>query len=249
MRFPKFRPVKQCIFCGNKAASKEHGWSDWALARFEHLNHQIFGEIDGIAYHDPHQKQVLVKCVCIPCNTGWMKHLEDTILPTVSCMMRNITVTIDIPEQRAISRWATKTAMVWENVSRTTTPFYLFHDCDALRLSGTIPPNTFIWLARHLGPQSFVTKGNPATGLLGDAQVQALVTTFAYGYLVVQVVSLRSNANTNFVGVLHGELHRWERHIIPIWPTSPHAAWPPKATIGPADLDDFHTRMTRQRPR
>src|SRR4051794_35520485 len=113
MGLPKFRPVRRCIFCSNKPNSREHAWPEWALKRLS-VGHKIFGNLDGLAYHDPNQRQVRVRCVCVPCNTGWMKALEDAVIPPVSAMMFGVAVPLDLQLCATLAHWALKTSMVWE---------------------------------------------------------------------------------------------------------------------------------------
>jgi hypothetical protein len=42
-----------------------------------------------------------------------MSDLENSVRATVGAMVHDISVTLDVETQSAISRWITKTAMVW----------------------------------------------------------------------------------------------------------------------------------------
>src|SRR6476659_2862273 len=84
---PKFRRVPMCIFCGDRRAkSQEHAWSNWAIQRFATDTNRIADQIEGLPYFDRHQKSVKVRCVCVDCNKGWMKGVEDAVLTVVERM-------------------------------------------------------------------------------------------------------------------------------------------------------------------
>src|SRR6187401_2373527 len=106
MGLPKFRRTTRCAFCDNKANSKEHAWSDWTLGRLEKPDYVIAGAVDGQTHFDPNQKQLRVKCVCIPCNTGWMGKNEEAVLPVAGCLMRDLSMWLDQPQRETLARWA-----------------------------------------------------------------------------------------------------------------------------------------------
>jgi len=103
------------------------------------FHRRIYGTFDDIVYHDPKQKHFRVKCVCENCNEVWMKNLEDTIIPTIGDMMVDKPMSLDIPQQWAIARWALKSAMVFEHINRTTEIFYTDSEREDLRLAGSLP--------------------------------------------------------------------------------------------------------------
>jgi hypothetical protein len=152
---PKTRPVRNCIFCAlQRAKSAEHGWSDWAIQRFATPANRIAGQVDGMPFFDKSQKSVTVRCVCVPCNTGWMKGLEDEIIKTVGKMAEGKPSTLTVLEQWKIARWAVAKAMVWEYSTREHPIFYTQEDRTTVMNDG-LPPNTVVWLAAHLGRETF----------------------------------------------------------------------------------------------
>jgi len=238
----KFRAVKRCIFCGNTADSKEHAWSEWALNRLGPYPGGVYGEFDGIVYQDSKQKHLRVKCVCWRCNEGWMKDLEDTILPSIGGMMLDEPRSLDIPQQWAIARWALKSSMVFEFISRTEAIFYTDSEREALRLSGAIPERTSVSIARSLGVETFFSFGNELTA--DQAQLNGLVTTIAYRHFVVQVVTVRANQPQGTRLVLDGNLQRWRHVPVAVWPTQDMARWPNAETIVSLDASSaFHSRF------
>ena len=162
---PHFRPIKRCIFCQQKAKSGEHGWSEWAVRDLA-FQGGIIGAVDEIPYNDSAQKHLKVRCVCVPCNTIWMKRLEDAIRPTIGRMMFDAVMDLDIHQQWAITQWAIKTSMVFEHINRKTDIFYTAEERSLLRTTGDIPPHTAAWIARADGDISFFTRGS--YGFAGD---------------------------------------------------------------------------------
>ena len=130
---PHFRAVERCIFCENKADSGEHGWPRWTLTRLG-FEGGVYGSVDGIPYADLHQRHVKVRCVCEDCNTGWMKGIEDAVIPTVGAMMLDEPRTLDNPQQWLIAQWVIKTAMVFEHINRTGSIFYADEERIRLRI-------------------------------------------------------------------------------------------------------------------
>lgn len=239
---PKFRPVKHCIFCPNKADSREHGWSDWALQRLKTPT-RIFGRVDDQLYHDPNQKQLWVRCVCVECNTGWMKNLEDAVIPTVGEMMNGVDKTLSVDEQRTIVEWAVKSAMVFEHVSRGKEIFYAERERYCLREQRAIPEDTAVWLARVDEGLHFYTRGNDASSDGKGGGVRGYFTTMAYGRLALQVVTLRT-AGYPASAIAFPSAYQWQHLTVRIWPdVGKSVRWPGHGSILEQGLDRFHERF------
>lgn len=239
--FPK---VHRCVFgCGRKADSKEHGWSDWAsgVIPFEGIS----GMVDGQPYENPLQKNLRIKCVCKQCNETWMKAMEDFAVLTVGVMMLDKPLTLNIPQQQVLARWAVKHAMVFEFTSRLISPFYTDHDRLVFRTEGTIPSRTAVWIARAVNVERFYARGNKLTLTAhNDLTYQFSPFTFAYGHFVVQVASIRPDEENDFVVVPDGNEALWGRRKTLIWPTGRTTIrWPPADTVPVGQIDSFHERF------
>lgn len=241
---PHFRPIKRCIFCQQKAKSSEHGWSEWAIRDLA-FQGGIIGAVDDIPYHDSAQKHLKVRCVCVPCNTIWMKRLEDAIRPTIGRMMFDAVMELDIHQQWAITQWAIKTSMVFEHINRQTDIFYTDEERSLLRTTGDIPPHTAAWIARADGDISFFTRGS--YGFAGDdiVRVDSHVTTIAYRRFVVQVITARvdQNIDGSILVRLDGDHEMWKDTMTKVWPTQNVAVWPQAMSIAHGALDSFHERF------
>ncbi|MGH9454967.1 MAG: hypothetical protein ACRD2O_13445, partial [Terriglobia bacterium] len=141
-------PVRQCIFCNNKANSREHAWPQWVLQKLpnvERLRHHI-GESPEILLDKPELK---IKCVCSDCNQGWMSRLEDASKPIIGALTDDISLWLDTVQQSQVAIWCMKTAMVVEQVNaRKRTPCYDQMEREELRLTSAIPIQTLMWLGR-----------------------------------------------------------------------------------------------------
>src|SRR5580658_1325364 len=136
---------RQCIFCNNQAKTKEHLWPAWTL---ENRPKKVpFKQTRGKGPATYFCGEVEAKCVCEQCNTGWMSALEERIKPILGPLMADFSIPIDVTQQRCISVWSVKMAMVWEAMKPASQPrFYRQEDCKNLRLNSVIPAHTGIWL-------------------------------------------------------------------------------------------------------
>lgn len=238
------RKVKRCIFCEtNKADSQEHGWSDWAIKRFATPTNRIAGHSDGVPQFDRTQKSVRVRCVCVPCNTGWMKGLEDAVIPTVGKMASGAPTTLGIVQQWTIARWAITKAMVWEFTTKEHEIFYSAADRH-LVMKESMPPNTTVWLSGHVGRETFYTAGARCSSLSPHGiQPEGYFTTMAYQRLVIQVMTIRPYEQTNPYALIDCNQTTWGDSIIRIWPTAEGTVlWPPLMTLDGNMLETFHRR-------
>jgi hypothetical protein len=243
---PKFRPVKQCIFCDGPADSREDAWAIWALKRLN-FPAGMRGEIDGIKHDDPRQKHLRIRCVCIPCNTGWMKASEEAVIAIVGAMMLDEPVVLDAARQRAIALWAMKLAMVFEHVQREGPIFYTDTERRRLRLTGELPSHSRVWIARLLGDGTFYTRGDhfASTPDQLPINVEGSVTTIAFRRFVAQVFTPRILRTEVPLMLVTGH-SQWQHACLPVRPVGPDPqsiTWPPPESISASALEDFHFRF------
>ena len=120
---------RQCIFCDNKADSREHIWSDWILRI---LPETTDGKLtrrfeDGSMKTWSTSKPVLtLGKVCEKnCNNGWMNaKLEGPMkAATENIIIRNTSKVFSNAELTVISAWAFKTTIL-ANHSSDAAPFF-----------------------------------------------------------------------------------------------------------------------------
>ncbi|MHB8652539.1 MAG: hypothetical protein ACYDA9_01540 [Terriglobia bacterium] len=158
-----------------------------------------------------------------------MSKLENKIKPLIGSLMHDISISLDTAQQKDVSLWALKTAMVLEGTkSRATAHFYQQADCEQLRLSSFIPapPRTRIWLGRFSGSELLAT-GTDIWRNLGEVPkaLHGLTSTIIVGHLAIQVLSVNKAVQ---IGCKMG---RWNELLIDVWPLAGSAMWPPTLTF------------------
>jgi hypothetical protein len=181
---------RQCLFCGKPADSKEHLWSEWILKSLKSRN-PIVQELGKARASKPFTGAVTIKCVCTECNNGWMSKLEARIKPLVGSLMQDISTSLDIGQQKDVSLWALKTAMLVEATkSQDIVRCYQRADCEQLRLSSSVPPRTRIWLGRFSGSGLLATGTDIWLNIGGvPGAAHGCVTTTIVGHLAIQVLT------------------------------------------------------------
>src|SRR5260370_6566851 len=240
--------AKQCLFCASEANSKEHLWSDWILKRLGTQPTRIkMGKARASSV--PHSV-IEVRCVCIPCNGGWMSDLESENIPIIGRLMENTAAPLDAAQRTSLALWSVTKAMVLDGVNaKNRGHFFTRPECEALRLQRRIPDKTVVQIG------AYVRSGYSADGTIvwfdfpnAPKAAKASVSTFVIGHLVIQVVAVHhepghENAPVQGVMIRDGE---WDKLLLRIWPvgTQP-VTWPPQATFdnsGPRSIATLQNR-------
>src|SRR5262249_10912609 len=130
--------------------------------------------------------------------------------------------------------------------------FFSRKEREALRVSSSIPTNTYVWLARSVGSYDLAYVGmhlwneNPGNPKASHCYVNSI----AFGYLAVQVFSAHVAD-----GHPHGNVPTvcpapWEKVLVPIWPMGGRVlVWPPEMTFSDTGMITFGDLVNRFRPR
>ena len=242
--------AKQCLFCDNEANSKEHLWSDWILQRLGTQPTRI--KMGKAAAKVMDHSVVEVRCVCVPCNGGWMSTLEAENIPIIGCLMQDIATPLDAAQQTSLALWAVEKAMVLDAVNaKNRGHFFTRDECEALRLHRKIPDKTVVQIG------AYVRKGYSADGTIvwldfpnAPKAAKASVSTFVIGHLVIQVVTVHhepehENARVERVKIKDGE---WDKLLLTIWPVGTRPlAWPPQAIFSNKGSRSIATLQNRWR--
>ena len=124
------RRDSSCIFCGKPAGSREHALPLWLAECMgrerEPVLPAIFASSDGwhIQGNERAISNVVTKCVCHDCNTGWMCDLESEVKPILAPWIANpptpltrAALTIAPEQLHLVSRWMLKTACCLREVA------------------------------------------------------------------------------------------------------------------------------------
>jgi hypothetical protein len=258
--------MRQCVFCGGPANSREHAWPDWVIALFRNQEEAtIIAERDGEEPREWHgiNVSVKVKRFCGGCNTGWMSDLENEARPLLLPLIRGERATLDNAQRIVVATWCLKTAMVFDltrsdkNIAFLPSErAYLYEARGKRGLGSPFPPHTFIWLASYEGRFAMSAIASELRGL-GDfsptklAQpIEANVVTLVAGAFVSQVLVARLPPEAESQPPrLHEGAAIWERACVQAWPlVGTSLSLPPALSLHDDDhptLDDFAFRWPK----
>ncbi len=234
--------TRSCLFCSNKANSKEHVWPQWIIDRLRPqlpIRH-VIGDTTPRLINSP---ALTSKCVCGKCNQGWMHDLEEESKPTLGCLMKDMTLLLDHAQQIIIARWTAKTAIVMESVrGRKHNNFYNKSEREQLRSNSSIPAGTDIWIGRY-SKSSFGFDAGGFQVHAGESSpvvANGGVTTMIIGHLAIQIATIHFTQQKNHglpITLTNVRKGPWSNLLIPIWPLKQIAQWPPLLSFG--DHPDF----------
>lgn len=206
-----------CIFCDNRAGSREHLWPQWIFARRD------FGAFRLQRANGPevvlNDTGLTVKTVCAACNTGWMSKLEEEIKPVLAPMFDDTSITLNKVQQRLLAVWITKMAFLFDSTKgrNAENKFYSRTEGTALRVSQQIPALTRIWMSRLDQAHRGIT-GTDFTLLSGAKRVgEGAVVTLTNEHFIAQIVTLHSKGSPTNPAVIEvtPKPGDWENMLIP----------------------------------
>jgi hypothetical protein len=227
---------RQCVFCDNKADEREHIIPKWILKKLEWGRgpfHISFDNKTPIEMGSPEHK---ARVVCKACNHGWMSDLEQAVKPILSPLMFDISVSLDLPQQYTVVKWAVKTAMVHDGSARQRPMRYEREMCESLRSRSTIPPRTTVWIARCSSPRAIAGALVDTAHTVGDnvrIGARSCVMTLVLGYLAIQVLTVVPDPQYRNAAIpLNPKAGPWDRTLIRLWPPRDRAVtWPQPETF------------------
>src|SRR6202035_5544711 len=227
--------MRACVFCGERASSKEDAWPpQWLTRRFPATESaQVEAERGGVPLGKWYTSSpnIRVGCVCAACNNGWMHRLEETASRIIEPLFEQRQHSIDARSLPTLAAWAVKTAMVLENVSPDRPRFYSDSERTQLRLTNTIPRRACVWLVACVEQDTIYAEakylfgGDRSPGLCG------VVTTMAFGLLAIQVLALRVPTGTpaDVEVTIQSSEGPWDEVLAPVWPVHQiNLTWPPR---------------------
>jgi hypothetical protein len=96
-----------------------------------------------------------VRCVCVACNHGWMKALEERVMQPLGWLMRNgLQIVLPIDSiRRDLAAWAFKTAAVGQELPSNHLKPIVAGARGHVYAKGEPPPNTVVWLSPTPEPE------------------------------------------------------------------------------------------------
>lgn len=240
------------MFCGDRAGSKEHVWPEWLLKMTSVGPVVVDAERGGEKLKSWKQldHKVTTKHVCGSCNNGWMSQLENRTKPVVTRLMEDTAGPITPSEQRTIAAWMLKTAMVFEALRVSGSPwFYTFEERARMRNTRGLPSRTRVWIAKCVDlPGAYCTGSDLSeTNGVTSNEARAYLTTMGIGNLALQALTLRlpedvPDSTRITTGVRSGP---WNECTISVWPEAQvDPRWPPRLGFrGEQGLAAFSARF------
>jgi len=240
-----------CGFCQRPGRSDEHIFALWIsdLLGARHPDNTVRhtltrDEITTPPWYGGAINQI-VRMPCKSCNGGWMSDIESYVSPIIGPMILDQgPVTLGVPSQVMMARWAIKIAMVTEYIRPARARYFSQQERSEF-MNGGMPSGATVWIGRYGEENPGVQ--NSAAGLFTrpDRRIDGYVMTFAVGKLAVQIFVERSTPG-HPVSVHPGP---WNELLLEIWPpllecsvTGAAVVWPPSLT---ADAGLFNALFHR----
>ncbi len=236
--------ARRCIFCGGGSLTKEHAWPQWILndhgddAITIHSHGELVRTLAGP------NAAIEFKRVCGPCNTGWMSKLEDKVKPIMKPLILGQRSRLGATEQRILSAWLTKTAMVFSCTQDDVDRFFTRPEFDHCRVEAAAPASVAeVLIGNYRGAERklFTQVLNPV-GIGPHNGFETYLFTIRVARFVGQVLAIRNEPDgVNFLAKVHIGSEAGV-HISP--PVDPVIEWPPMASFddGPNSLTAFAER-------
>ena len=227
--------MRYCIFCGDRASTKEDAWPLWLMRLFPA---NLTGTMDAQRGRKVLQSwqsigpKLTVKYICARCNNGWMSQLEQQVKPIVEAIFSQESVLINSRQQAILGAWAVKNAMVLEALRPAQPWFYLPSERISLKETLYPPAQTYAWIAKCVEYNGSYSIASNLAGIANEltSQVSGYVTTMGFGPLALQVLSMRlpESVPQNATVTASVQPGPWDQSTLCIWPSQQISQkWPP----------------------
>ncbi|MEV3928641.1 hypothetical protein [Streptomyces sp. NPDC049944] len=230
-----------CVFCGGSPVTNEHVFPQWLNQYLPPGRQRTEQARYGAGSFDKTRESTgldfKVKKVCAPCNNGWMSQLEtsskDSLDPLITQQGLPL---ISLRQQRQIALWATKTAMMADQVQ--IQPLLPSHQLQRMHTHRAIPGGTRVWLGSCRDRNPTVTSHTVRVDLTGASTPDALQPVGFFcpmkiGHLCIYVYFPAVDVVIQHAPEFHSSVAR-------IWPRrSSDLPWPPP--VQPRNGEAFET--------
>jgi hypothetical protein len=248
--------MEQCVFCAEEIdpdAPPEHVLPKW-LRKFLEKG-ESFTQLPG-TYRKSRQTAVLpwgdwkehnskhpvvtVDTVCRDCNHHWMSDLETWTSPVLTPMIEGKAQGLDIAQQVLVSRWATKTAVVWDQLVPVYDRIYTADESRWAKEQSVPPPDTTVRLGHYTGTtREFIDVKHESLfwERPSDPQVRpdAHRTVMVIGQLVIDIAVRRPDKTLK----IKGRDIDIDDLLMPVWPTAQARRWPPRLGLNDKSLESL----------
>lgn len=233
-----------CIFCGERANSREHLFPEWLQRLFPADEMAVhFCQVNGEERcWEKRRFSEKTRRVCRDCNVGWMSRLEEAAkLVLAPAVTRSKLCAFDLRSQWIAAQWAVKTGYVFQTLG----PQMLAPVMNPvlLRMNGMPPPEVSVFIGSHYralsDPANSVYLQKPIELLIDDRDGQA--ADFGnMAFLAIGGVSflLVEHQISRYVELVVGEM--FSGLFKKIWPwTSKVVNWPPEMLMDRELVEPF----------
>ena len=237
-----------CGFCGSAGVTKEHIWPNWlrrlilesrAASGMKKFHAEIERNGTTQQYKNPKLEQ-RVGMPCSACNGGWMSVLENEVKDFMATMVSRGEIVLLTPERQvAVSRWAMKTAMVYEFTSAADERKY-FSDGERLAFKERfeLPENLWIWAGRYDGVRAM--HADQRRSPKGTPRIYSL--TLTANFLTLQLFAYRESEG-DLAQMANATI---SERLLQLWPPAPDwLSWPPPTTIDDDALEVLDDRFVK----
>jgi hypothetical protein len=245
--------VPNCIFCNQLADAEEDAFPKWLVRWLDErypespesldlreppLVEQLIG-VGGESEIRFGSLKIGIKCVCKPCNNGWMSVIQNNhAKPILTRLLEERSVTLGLQECRSLALWGVMTSMVLDALNDPERRRFTDSERCLFWKKRLFPANTQIWIGKWRDPTGPSFVGH----LLARDETphKAVVNTIGFGTLVFRLVKISTSVSP---------LTRpgpWDRSLLQIYPLHGNPiAYPPPAEIeGDSGMEELELRFS-----
>lgn len=244
---------RTCIFCGETPVTREHVVPRWVSGV---LNKRFKGspppfihkrQLGGQPRHwSGNDINVVARCVCRRCKTGWMADIERRALPLLSWMISGRPVSLSADNQTRIAAWIALHSLLTRYINDPVNEpekrwrrYFYVHKLP--------PPTCYQWLAAYQGDREFHYQGYDLAIRRMPGKPRRRSMEHSNGINVTFVIG---NLITNLIWVRKGKPGRLDAPgFVRVWPVTDDAgAWPPSVAFDDTGVDAIARRFLSAPP-
>lgn len=205
----------RCAFCDAPSGSDEHIFARW-------ISRVLGGTFVVKGDHGERSAKTIpltTDRVCRSCNNNWLSVLENDCKSVLSDLMAGNDARLGEAEQRQVSTWAYKTALMIDLAYAGGVQAGYHRQFE---LERSVPSSALVWIGGYTGSQAVSASVRPLQrGESAEKPPLAVLTTFTVGRLLVQLFH-----HFTVGGVTFDDQRIGAPYLDQIWPTQPVFTWP-----------------------